>query len=87
MPFYKEKFNPAQNQVVRSANVTSLEKVIARAMTWSGVAIQTDETKEEIKVELQKIINRGDDLVWIDKEKGTFEIRFANEASVFQKKQ
>ena len=70
---YKQFFLPHVEKVWPYVLGTTLENTIDRASTKSYVAVLPEDAKAEVRKDVAGIVEKGEDKVWIDKEKGTFE--------------
>jgi len=60
--------------------------VVDRACSKSYIAVLPEAKKDEVVRDVEQIIDRGDGLVWTDKEKGIFEYPYKTYVVVWEKK-
>ncbi|KAJ7815042.1 S-adenosyl-L-methionine-dependent methyltransferase [Mycena olivaceomarginata] len=72
-PSYAKSFGPPEETSIHYTTTDTLEGVISRGLTSSRVVVLSDAEKEVFVEDVKGIVQRGEGLVWIDKEKGTFE--------------
>ena len=72
-PSYKNFFLPHTEKVWPYTLETTLENTIDRACSKSYVAVLHEAAKAEVRMDIDAIVKRGDDKVWIDEQRGTFE--------------
>ena len=77
LPSYKENFLPREDSMVRYTSTGTIELVTERMKTWSPVAVLSEGKKMEFTSEIERIVKKGEDVVWVDEKEGTFEIPFA----------
>lgn len=87
LPLYKEKFSRHEEAAIKHTEPTTLERYTALLMTWSGIAILPDDEKEDLKEQIRAIVERGDELVWVDKERGIFELPRVTPVVIFRRVQ
>lgn len=73
-PLYDLHFEPSEEKVFPHYLIVSIEDVVDRVLTWSAVAVQGVEEKEKIKAEVRRIIQKGDELQWVDDSKGLLKL-------------
>ena len=54
-------------------------------MTWSGVALLPEDEKEDLRRQIKAIIERGDELVWLDKPRGVFKLPRVVPITIFRR--
>ncbi|THH05772.1 hypothetical protein EW145_g4551 [Phellinidium pouzarii] len=86
LPLYKDSFTGPEEAIVPSAETNTLEALTLFVFTGSVVALLPDDEKEKIRREIKEIVQRGNGLVWVDKEKGMFEMAFAAQVVVMHRK-
>ncbi|THH05761.1 hypothetical protein EW145_g4554 [Phellinidium pouzarii] len=86
LPLYKNIFKEPEEVVLPSTQAKTLEEFTQAVFTWSVVAILPEDKKEKIRQGVKEIVQRGDGLIWVDKEEGTFEMPFAAQVVVFHRK-
>jgi len=69
---YQKSFKPPEEKTWDYVLETTKESVIARALSKSYIAILPEDTKMQVKMRLDKVIDQGDK-VWVDESKGIFE--------------
>ena len=72
-PSYTKYFEPPKEDLFKWTLIATRDTVTNRVLSKSYIAIQPEEQKEKIVKDLEAIVERGDSLVWVDKEAGTFE--------------
>ena len=73
LPIYKDNFCSPEGFVVKYTVTSTLEAEIDRSLTWSALATQDEEGKQVVKDKIKAIIEKGEGMVWVSKEEGTFE--------------
>lgn len=63
------------------------EVAIQMAMSASMLAIQNDETKRQVRAELDRILERGEEKKWIDEQNGVFESPYRTLVAVARKRE
>lgn len=86
IPEHTARFAPPQQNWIRTIQRGTREKVTGYMLSASWIAVQPQEEKAKIVAMVNEIIDRGDGLVWLDKEKGEFEIPFKTETTIMQSK-
>ena len=74
LPIYKDNFGDPVEVTFRFVTPSTIESVWARCKSWSAVGAMPDETKERMRDELEKIIKKGNNVVYVDKDAGIFEV-------------
>lgn len=85
-PSYTSNFEIAKEDLWKWTLHATRNLVIDRVASKSYVAILPDEQKEEVKKDVGKIVDRGDGLVWVDKDQGVFEYPYYTLAVVWRKR-
>jgi ubiquinone/menaquinone biosynthesis C-methylase UbiE len=85
-PNYKDLFEaPTEKQwpyiIPGTAEIT-----IGRACSKSYIAILPEDKKKQVQEDIKAILDRGDDMKWIDREQGVFEYAYRSYVVVFKKK-
>jgi hypothetical protein len=65
---------------------TTLESTVDRACSKSYIAILPDDEKAAVRKDVAAIVTEGEDKVWIDEQKGTFEYPYKGYVVIAQKK-
>ena len=73
LPIYKGNFRPPESFNVKYTVTSTLEAEIEQSLTWSALATQDEEGKQVAREKIKAIIKKGEGLVWVSKEEGTFE--------------
>ncbi|KAH8107106.1 S-adenosyl-L-methionine-dependent methyltransferase [Cristinia sonorae] len=76
---------PSENRWKWNLTATR-DLVIDRALSKSYVAILPPDEKEQVKKDIGVIVDRGDGLTWVDKDKGTFEYPYYTMVVAWKKK-
>lgn len=63
------------------------DRVTAYMLSGSGMAVQPEGVKEKVAAQIDEVLDRGDGLVWLDKEKGEFEQPFITLVVVIRRKE
>lgn len=84
-PSYTRLFESPQEDLWKWTLTANRDLVVDRVCSKSYVAILADDQKEQVKKDIGTIVDRGDGLVWIDKEKGTFEWPYYTHAVTWRK--
>lgn len=82
---YQKNFKTPEERKWNYVLETNKEVVIDRAFSKSYIAILPDDTKMQVKMDLDRIIDE-EDKVWIDKSKGIFEYPYTTWVVVSEKK-
>lgn len=83
LPVYLEHFSAPEYATIWITESCSLEDVLERFKTWSGSESFPQEKEEDLKQQIKAIIERGDELVWVDEKEGVFEVSFATPIVTF----
>ena len=86
LPLYNSYFLPPEEIIVRHASPTTKAGIQSFVLSASGVAAQPEDEKAKITERVGDIIDKGEGLVWIDKEKGVFEQPFAAPVVIMHRK-
>ncbi|KAJ6551448.1 S-adenosyl-L-methionine-dependent methyltransferase [Mycena capillaripes] len=71
-PSYTKFFGPPEEETLPYTIPASLNDIVSRGLSSSRVVVLTDAEKETFAKDVEAIVQRGEDKVWIDEEKGTF---------------
>lgn len=74
---YNKYFYPAEERTFPHDLPYTLQEIIDRALTWSAIAPLDNTEKEKVKDDVKAIIERGDGLEWVNREKGV--IKFSHD--------
>jgi hypothetical protein len=85
-PSYPKLFNPPHEETVWLTIQTTVEKILAYMLTVSYFAILPDEEKEIVKQRIRDILEKGESVVWVNKEQGLLESPQRTMAVSFRKK-
>ena len=85
LPLCKETFSDPETEEFPFAEPRSLDSALTFYLTWSGIAIQPDEEKERIRGRIRTILDRAEDLVWVDEKEGILEFPFINHLVTFRR--
>ncbi|THH05767.1 hypothetical protein EW145_g4557 [Phellinidium pouzarii] len=85
LPQYKANFSEPEETIVPSTETRTVESLTLHVFTRSGVAILPDEEKEKVREGIKVIVQRGDELVWVNKKEGILEVPFATPIVVIQR--
>ena len=55
-------------------------------LSWSAVAVMSEEQKKKLESTAREILAKGEGKIWVDKEKGIFEIENETAVNIFRKK-
>jgi len=77
LPTYKENFFPPEGETVKYVQPSTLRVQVEQAMTSSAFAALDGDGKREAREKIKEIIERGDGLVWINEEEGSFEAPYS----------
>jgi hypothetical protein len=83
---FKSFFRPPKERSWSYPVMGSLDIVTDRAMSKSYIAVQADDIKATIKVNIKRIVDRGSGRQWIDEDNGYFEYPYKTLVVVFQRK-
>jgi len=85
-PSYKKFFQPPEEKEWVYQLPGSLDIATNRAHSKSYVAVLSDEEKELLADDIKEIIERGEDMVWVDKKQGIFEFPYRTYVVIAHKK-
>jgi hypothetical protein len=85
-PSYKKFFLPQMEKIYPYNLETTLGKAVDRMFSKSYVAILPEDAKAEVEKDVVSVIEKGEDKVWIDKQKGTFEYPYKSYIVIAHKK-
>lgn len=85
-PSYKKFFLPQIEKIWPYTLETTLEKTVDRASSKSYVVVLPEDAKAEVRKDVASIIEKGEDKVWIDEQKGSFEYPYKCYVVIAQKK-
>ncbi|KAF8234075.1 S-adenosyl-L-methionine-dependent methyltransferase [Tricholoma matsutake] len=83
---YKKFFLPQVEKIWTYTLETTLEKTIDRAFSNSYLVLLPEDVKAEIRKDAAGIIGNGEDKVWIDEQKGTFEYPYKSYVVIAHKR-
>jgi len=86
LPSYKANFRDPEEMNVKYSTESTLEIVTTRYMTWSAIAMQSDDEKKNTAEELKAIVEKGEDLVWLNEAEGIFELPMSTPVVVIRRK-
>lgn len=86
LPAYTSNFEPPTDEIVLKTLTGTRESVTAYFLSASGIAMQPQEEKAKITAQIAAVLEKGEGLVWLDKEKGQFEYPFATNVVVMKRK-
>ena len=81
---YQKFFKPPEEKTWSYVLETTKESVIDRALSKSYIAILPEDTKIQVKMNLERIIDQGDKVL-VDESKGVFEYPYTTWVVVSQK--
>jgi hypothetical protein len=82
---FQRSFKSPEEKTWNHVLETRKEAVINRAFSKSYIAILPEDTKKQLQVDLDTIIDQGDK-VWIDESKGIFEYPYTTWVVISRKK-
>ena len=85
-PSYSTLFQDPQEDVVKTSMTVTIDWCIAFFSTISFIAIQSQDEKKVIGAKVREILERGEGVDWVDKEKATFRIPMRTLAVPMRKK-
>ncbi|CAL1704518.1 unnamed protein product [Somion occarium] len=83
---YNKLFDAPDEKVFEYILPGTREIVVERASTKSYIAVLPPDEKEKVRKDVGEIVDRGDGLKWIEKEKGIFEYPYRTLVVVWRKK-
>lgn len=86
-PLYDVNFEPAEEKEIQHYIPSTPKGVTNRVLSWSAIAPLSAEEKERVKEDVANIIKRGDELVWIDKDKCILQFHHDCLAVIIRRKQ
>jgi len=72
-PSYPKYFQPAKESVFSFHLPSTVDIVQDRVCSKSYIAVLPDDEKQQVREEVDKIVERGDGKVWVDEKAGVFE--------------
>lgn len=85
-PLYDAFFEKAEEKEVSHFIPSTMQGVTSCVLSWSAIATLDEQEKEKVKAEVAEIIARGDELEWIDEDKGLLEFPYDCLAVVIRRK-
>lgn len=85
-PSYKKSFEPPVEEEWAYKLPGSRKIVTDRAFSKSYMAILSGEDKASAKSDIEKLVDRGDDRIWIDEKEGLFEYPYKTYVVLSHKK-
>ena len=85
-PSYNKFFSPPEEKRWTYALHGSRDIVTNRALSKSYIAVLPPDEKAQVVQDIEKILEKGDDLKWIDKEKGIFEYPYGTLVVICKRK-
>lgn len=73
LPLYQSHFLEPQEARLKATSLTTLDGIIALALSRSGCAVQPDDEKRYIVERIREVVERGEDLTWLDNQEGIIE--------------
>lgn len=70
---YQKDFESPKEKVWSYSLPTTAEVVVDRACSKSYIAVLTEGEKTSVKEDVKRIVDRGNDKVWVDEDQGVFE--------------
>ncbi len=86
-PSYQKHFKPHEEKNWQYKLTSDTNGVVNRVFSKSYISVLPDEEKAAVKSSVLDIVDRGDDLVWVDKEVGIFEYPYKTLVVVASKRQ
>jgi SAM-dependent methyltransferase len=83
---YNKHFTPPDEQQWPYSLPATAELVVNRAFTKSYIAVLPEEQKRSVEQDVRNIVERGEDRIWIDQEKGVFEYPYKTYVVISRKK-
>ena len=87
LPGYQAHFLPPEEENTLMTLTGTRARVTAYMLSASGIAGQPKDVQEKIIAQIDEVLDRGEGLVWIDKEKGEFEQSFGINVVVMRRKE
>lgn len=84
-PSYKNHFQPPEEKEWTYEVTGTLQLSIERTLSSSSIAVASEEEKAGVVKEVTRIIQAGDGMVWVDKDKGIFEWPYKTRVVVSRK--
>jgi len=85
-PSYKANFDPPKENEWAYNLSSTLDVVTNRAHSKSYIAVLSENEKASVAADIEDIVQRGDDKVWIDESKGVFEYPYKTYVVISHKK-
>jgi hypothetical protein len=70
---YQKDFESPKEKVWSYALPTTAEIAVDRACSKSYIAVLSEGAKTSVKEDVKRIVDRGNDKVWVDEDQGVFE--------------
>ncbi|EJD02306.1 WD40 repeat-like protein [Fomitiporia mediterranea MF3/22] len=87
VPSYAANFNPHEETIVSHSIPATEQSVQDRVCSKSYIAIQPPDVQKQVRERIREIVEKGEEKVWIDKEKGVFEYPYKTAVVVLRRKQ
>ena len=85
-PSYQKFFQPPKENKWDYEIPGTLELALDRALSKSYIAVLSEEEKAKAVEDVKEIVLQGEEMVWIDKEKGIFEYPYQTFVVIASKK-
>lgn len=86
LPTYISNFEPPTEEIVRTKAIATREGISAYLLSASHIAVLPADEKAKITTQVAEVLDRGEGLVWVDKEKGEFEQAFETSVVIMKRK-
>ena len=87
LPTYQAHFLPPEERMMHATLRGTRERIIGYMLSGSGMAVQPKDVQEKVAAQIGEVLDRGDGLVWLDKENGEFEQPFTTLVTVMRRKE
>ncbi|EPQ58263.1 S-adenosyl-L-methionine-dependent methyltransferase [Gloeophyllum trabeum ATCC 11539] len=85
-PNYNALFEPPIEKTWDRALPGTVEIAVERACSKSYIVVLPEDEKKKVAQDVTNIVKNGDDMIWIDKEKGVFEYPYRTYVVLWRKK-
>lgn len=86
LPTYTSNFEPPTDETIRTIATGTRASVTAYLLSASGIAVLPSDDKAKVATKVAEVLEKGEGLVWQDKEKGEFEQPFATHFVIIKRK-
>lgn len=85
MPVYRANFDIPETTTIKYRETETFESFMSLLLTWSGIAILPDDEKDDLRKQIKTVLERGEELVWVDEKQGIFEVPRESPIVIFRR--